>query len=99
MGRAKNIPERDVLLLPFQARWVNDPARLKIMELDGLSEALRQDSETSGPAGTPMTPVQQHLLEVCSYTVGSLLDAIGEMFPLVRGILRSTQDAIDVARS
>lgn len=32
MGRAKNIPARDVLLLPFQARWVNDPARLKIME-------------------------------------------------------------------
>ena len=31
MGRAKNIPARDVLLLPFQARWVNDSARLKIM--------------------------------------------------------------------
>ena len=34
MGRAKNIPERDVLLLPFQARWVNDPARLKIIAND-----------------------------------------------------------------
>ena len=32
MGRAKIIPQRDVLLLPFQSRWVNDPARLKIME-------------------------------------------------------------------
>ena len=30
--RAKIIPQRDVLLLPFQSRWVNDPARLKIME-------------------------------------------------------------------
>ncbi|PWM70975.1 MAG: hypothetical protein DBX90_16520 [Lentisphaerae bacterium] len=31
-GRAKIIPQRDVLLLPFQSRWVNDSSRLKIME-------------------------------------------------------------------
>lgn len=31
-GRAKNIPERDTLLLPFQAKWVLDPARLKLAE-------------------------------------------------------------------
>jgi len=31
MGRAKIIPE-DVLLLPYQAKWVNDKSRLKIME-------------------------------------------------------------------
>jgi hypothetical protein len=36
---------------------------------------------------------------VSSLTVGSLLDAIGDMFPLVRGILHSTQDAINVALS
>lgn len=32
MGNAKNIPERDTLLLPFQAKWVLDPARLKLAE-------------------------------------------------------------------
>lgn len=81
------------------------PARLKIMELDGLTAALRQ-SLAPVPAGnepadgaTHCTRGQIHLLWVCSLTVGSLLDAIGDMFPLVRGILRSTQDAIDVARS
>jgi hypothetical protein len=81
------------------------PARLKIMELDGLTAALRQSLAPSA-SGTPTaegasqcTRGQVHLLWVCSLTVGSLLDAIGEMFPLVRGILRSTQDAIDVARS
>ena len=98
--------ERDFVEKVALAYWsrmgmteTSTPARLKIMEMDGLSEALRMDHDTSGPAGAPMTPVQQHLLEVCSFTIGSLLDAIGDMFPLVRGILRSTQDAIDVARS
>lgn len=32
MGAAKNIPERDALMLPFQARWVRDNSRLKIAE-------------------------------------------------------------------
>lgn len=32
MGAAKNIPARDTLLLPFQAKWVLDPARLKLAE-------------------------------------------------------------------
>lgn len=82
----------------------SSPARLKIMELDGLTAAIGQclprGGQTSGEAGqSAITPQQSHLLWVCSLTVGSLLDAIGEMFPLVRGILRSTQDAIDVARS
>jgi phage FluMu gp28-like protein len=32
MGAAKNIPERDTLLLPYQAKWVLDDSRLKIAE-------------------------------------------------------------------
>lgn len=32
MGRAKIIPDRNTKLLPYQSRWVLDPARLKIME-------------------------------------------------------------------
>ena len=32
MSRARNIPERDTLLLPYQARWVRDRARLKLAE-------------------------------------------------------------------
>lgn len=81
------------------------PARLKIMELDGLAVAVRQSlapaagREPVAAGASHCTPGQMHLLWVCSLTVGSLLDAIGDMFPLVRGILRSTQDAIDVARS
>jgi phage FluMu gp28-like protein len=31
-GRARNIPERDAFLLPYQARWVGDRAIMKIME-------------------------------------------------------------------
>jgi len=31
-GRAKVRPKTDALLLPYQARWVKDPARLKIAE-------------------------------------------------------------------
>ncbi|MCU0957460.1 MAG: hypothetical protein MUF55_09115 [Hydrogenophaga sp.] len=80
----------------------SQPARLKIMELEGLSAAVRQSlaHRPVVPQGqSHCTAGQTHLLWVCSLTVGSLLDAIGEMFPLVRGILRSTQDAIDVARS
>lgn len=80
----------------------SQPARLKIMELDGLSAAVRQSlaERPAAAAGqSHCSASQTHLLWVCSLTVGSLLDAIGDMFPLVRGILRSTQDAIDVARS
>lgn len=32
MGAAKNRPERDTLLLPYQAAWVKDRSRLKIAE-------------------------------------------------------------------
>lgn len=32
MGRAKNVPERDALLLPYQSKWVLDQSRLKIAE-------------------------------------------------------------------
>ena len=32
MGNAKNIPEKGKLLLPYQAAWVTDPARLKVAE-------------------------------------------------------------------
>lgn len=31
-GRAKNIPARDTLLLPYQAKWVKDGSRLKMCE-------------------------------------------------------------------
>ena len=75
------------------------PARLKILEMDGLSEAIRNSLQQDDEVDSEASFAQTHLLSVCSLTVGSLLDAIGEMFPLVRGILRSTQDAIDVARS
>lgn len=75
------------------------PARLKILELDGLADAIRQALAPAPAPDGAATFAQTHLLGVCSLTVGSLIDAIGDMFPLVRGILRSTQDAIDVARS
>ena len=32
IGKAKNRPERDTLLLPYQAKWVLDDSRLKIAE-------------------------------------------------------------------
>ena len=32
MGNAKIIPASDALLLPYQRRWVLDPARIKVME-------------------------------------------------------------------
>ena len=76
----------------------SSPARLKILELDGLSAAIAQ-SLAEDPGSGPATFAQTHLLGVCSLAVGSLLDAIGDMFPLVRGILRSTLDAINVAQS
>jgi phage FluMu gp28-like protein len=31
-GKAKVVPERNTLLLPFQAKWVQDESRLKLME-------------------------------------------------------------------
>lgn len=31
-GKAKNIPERDMFMLPYQSAWIKDPAILKIME-------------------------------------------------------------------
>ena len=32
MGNAKIKPDTDALLLPYQKRWVLDPARIKVME-------------------------------------------------------------------
>lgn len=32
VGRCRNFPERDTLLLPFQAKWAKDHSRLKIAE-------------------------------------------------------------------
>lgn len=72
------------------------PARLKIMELDGLSKAVRQSLVNSSGQGT--TRAQSNLLNLCGLTVGGLLDGIGELAPWVNGILRSTLGAIDVAR-
>ncbi len=76
----------------------SSPARLKLLELDGLSAAIA-GSLAVAPKDGPASFAQTHLLSVCSLTVASLLDAIGDMFPLVRGILRSNLDAIDVALS
>ena len=73
------------------------PARLKIMELDGLSEAIGQSLH--GAMGAKPTSAQNSLLNLCAMTVGGLLDGMGEMFPWVNGILRSTMGAIDVARN
>jgi hypothetical protein len=73
------------------------PARLKIMELDGLSEAVRQSLLAIDGQGS--TRAQSHLLNLCGLTVGGLLDGIGDMAPWVNGLLRSTLGAIDVARN
>ena len=73
------------------------PARLKIMELDGLSEAVRQSLLTASTAKA-RPRAQSSLLNLCGLTVGGLLDGIGELAPWVNGILRSTLGAIDVAR-
>ncbi|MGZ0657088.1 phage terminase large subunit family protein [Coraliomargarita sp. W4R72] len=45
-GRAKNIPERDTFLLPYQARWVNDHSLVRVMEKSrrvGISYATAYD--------------------------------------------------------
>src|SRR6056297_1133073 len=53
MGNAKNIPkDKDTLFLPYQAEWINDDSRLKLMEKSrqiGLSwaSAYRQVKTTS----------------------------------------------------
>jgi hypothetical protein len=97
--------EKDFVEQVAMAYWskmgmtsTSTPARLKIMELDGVAAAVRQSLPTGGGAGGNASD-QVHLLWVCSLTLRSLLDAIGDMFPLVRGLLRSAQDAVDVARS
>ncbi|MEX1167826.1 MAG: hypothetical protein WEK74_13350 [Hydrogenophaga sp.] len=73
------------------------PARLKIMELEGLSEAIKQSLLES--KGQTPTKAQTKLLKLSGLTVTSLLDGMGDMFPWVNGILRSTLGAIDVARN
>lgn len=97
--------ERDFVEKVALAYWsrmgmteTSSPARLKLLELDGLSSAISA-SLADAPKDGPATFAQTHLLGVCSQTVGSLLDDIGDMFPLVRGILRSNLDAINVALS
>lgn len=55
-GRAKNIPERDTFLLPYQARWVNDRSLVRLMEKSrrvGVSYATAYDE------------VKQHSLKDC----------------------------------
>jgi len=52
MGRAKSIPERDTLLLPYQAKWVLDESRLKLAEKSrqigwSWAEAYRVDRKMS----------------------------------------------------
>lgn len=45
-GRARNIPERDSFLLPYQVRWVQDQALLRVMEKSrriGISYATAYD--------------------------------------------------------
>lgn len=73
------------------------PARLKIMELDGLSEAIKQSLMDA--QGTTPTKAQASLLNLSGSTVTGLLDGMGDMFPWVNGILRSTLGAIEVARN
>jgi hypothetical protein len=73
------------------------PARLKIMELDGLSEAIKL--VLGSASGATTTPAQLSLLNLCALTVSGLLDGMGDMFPWVNGNLRSTLGAIDVARN
>ena len=72
------------------------PARLKIMELDGLTEAVRLSLVDAAGRGT--SGAQISLLNLCGLTVSGLLEGIGELAPWVNGILRSTMGAIDVAR-
>lgn len=72
------------------------PARLKIMELDGLSEAIKQVLAGAAPGTT--SSAQLSLLSLCGLTVSGLLDGMGDMFPWVNGILRSTLGAIDITR-
>ncbi|MEZ5705624.1 MAG: hypothetical protein R3E56_10240 [Burkholderiaceae bacterium] len=57
------------------------PARLKIMELDGLSEAIRPIAGRRLRPGA--VPAQISLLNLCGLTVSSLLDGAGDMFPWV----------------
>lgn len=45
-GKAKNIPERDTFLLPYQARWVRDTSLVRLMEKSrrvGISYATAYD--------------------------------------------------------
>lgn len=45
-GRARNIPERDTFLLPYQAKWVEDSSLLRVMEKSrrvGISYATAYD--------------------------------------------------------
>lgn len=45
-GRAKNIPERDTFLLPYQTRWVQDRSLVRLMEKSrriGISYATAYD--------------------------------------------------------
>jgi phage FluMu gp28-like protein len=46
-GKAKNIPERDTFLLPYQARWVADRSLVRLMEKSrrvGISYATAYDA-------------------------------------------------------
>ena len=46
-GRAKNIPERDVFMLPYQSRWINDRSLMRLMEKSrrvGVSYATAYDA-------------------------------------------------------
>lgn len=55
-GKAKNIPARDMFMLPYQERWVSDPAILTLMEKSrriGISY------------GTAYKVVRRHSLNTC----------------------------------
>jgi phage FluMu gp28-like protein len=46
-GKAKNIPERDTFMLPYQARWIQDRSLVRLMEKSrrvGVSYATAYDS-------------------------------------------------------
>ncbi len=55
-GRAKNIPERDTFMLPYQQRWIADQSLVRLMEKSrrvGISYATAYDE------------VRQHSLDTC----------------------------------
>jgi len=57
-GRAKNIPERDTFMLPYQTRWIKDASIMRIMEKSrrvGVSYATAYDIVRSHSVDTNLS--------------------------------------------